>query len=231
MDRSSIKFSSPVIEVEGLCKSVATADGQGVLHILRDIGFAVGAGESVAIVGASGSGKSTLLGLLAGLDVPVSGSVKIMGTDLFSLGEDARAALRGEEVGFVFQSFQLLPALTALENVMLPLELAGVEDPADGDLLEPGHHTRRGDLSAGGHQCQQIAALHPERARHLGADEHRAAVAIVEHRARRKAAAPLRHAEDRQRGECGTKRDHEDRQRGGKAQFNPRLQMCDVNNF
>ena len=124
MDRSSIKFSSPVIEVEGLCKSVATADGQGVLHILRDIGFAVGAGESVAIVGASGSGKSTLLGLLAGLDVPVSGSVKIMGTDLFSLGEDARAALRGEEVGFVFQFYNLIPSLTAVENVALITEIS-----------------------------------------------------------------------------------------------------------
>lgn len=108
---------------------MATADGRGELHILRDIGFAVGAGESVAIVGASGSGKSTLLGLLAGLDVPVTGSVRILGTDLFSLGEDARAALRGEAVGFVFQSFQLLPALTAIENVMLPLELSGAEDP------------------------------------------------------------------------------------------------------
>lgn len=104
------------------------ADRQGELHILQDIGFAVGAGESVAIVGASGSGKSTLLGLLAGLDVPVSGSVRILGTELFSLGEDARAALRGESIGFVFQSFQLLPALTALENVMLPLELAGHAD-------------------------------------------------------------------------------------------------------
>ncbi|MBR0565679.1 ABC transporter ATP-binding protein [Azoarcus sp. L1K30] len=128
MDRSGIEFSSPVIEVDKLCKSVAMADQQGELHILRDVGFAVGAGESVAIVGASGSGKSTLLGLLAGLDVPVSGSVRILGTELFSLGEDARAALRGESIGFVFQSFQLLPALTALENVMLPLELAGYAD-------------------------------------------------------------------------------------------------------
>jgi putative ABC transport system ATP-binding protein len=125
MDRSSIEMSPPVIEVAGLSKSVRLADGQGELHILREIAFSVGPGESVAIVGASGSGKSTLLGLLAGLDVPTAGAVRILGTDLFSLNEDARAALRGEAVGFVFQSFQLLPALTALENVMLPLELAG----------------------------------------------------------------------------------------------------------
>ncbi|MGE0012436.1 MAG: ABC transporter ATP-binding protein [Azoarcus sp.] len=128
MNRSGIEISSPVLEVENLCKSVAMADGKGELHILNDISFAVGAGESVAIVGASGSGKSTLLGLLAGLDVPVSGSVRILGTGLFDLDEDERAALRGESVGFVFQSFQLLPALTALENVMLPLELAGHAD-------------------------------------------------------------------------------------------------------
>jgi putative ABC transport system ATP-binding protein len=126
MDRSGIEFSIPVIEVDGLCKRVRMADGQGELHILQDVSFTVGAGESVAIVGASGSGKSTLLGLLAGLDVPCSGDIRLQGTKLFALDEDARAALRGEEIGFVFQSFQLLPALTALENVMLPLELAGV---------------------------------------------------------------------------------------------------------
>ncbi|MCV2216305.1 ABC transporter ATP-binding protein [Thauera sp. Sel9] len=126
MDRSGIEISIPVIEVERLSKRVKVADDEGDLHILQDVGFAVGAGESVAIVGASGSGKSTLLGLLAGLDVPSDGSVRLQGTDFFALDEDARAALRGEAIGFVFQSFQLLPALTALENVMLPLELAGM---------------------------------------------------------------------------------------------------------
>jgi putative ABC transport system ATP-binding protein len=125
MDRSGIEFSIPVIEVAGLAKRVDLGAGQGTLEILKDVSFAVERGASVAIVGASGSGKSTLLGLLAGLDVPSEGSVRIRGTDIFALDEDARAALRGEAVGFVFQSFQLLPALTALENVMLPLELAG----------------------------------------------------------------------------------------------------------
>lgn len=128
MDRSGIELSIPVIEVERLSKRVRVADTQDDLHILQEVSFAVGAGESVAIVGASGSGKSTLLGLLAGLDVPATGTVRLQGTDLFHLDEDARAGLRGEAIGFVFQSFQLLPALTALENVMLPLELAGLPD-------------------------------------------------------------------------------------------------------
>ena len=105
--------------------------GTGELVILRDIDLEVTPGEAVAVVGASGSGKSTLLALLAGLDTPTSGSVALDGHDLFSLDEDQRAELRGRLLGFVFQSFQLLPALTALENVMLPLELAAKDDAED----------------------------------------------------------------------------------------------------
>jgi putative ABC transport system ATP-binding protein len=104
------------------------ADATGTLTILHEVDFQLVARESVAIVGASGSGKSTLLSILAGLDVPSSGTVRLAGVDLFSLDEDARAALRAERVGFVFQSFQLLANLTALENVMLPLELKGADD-------------------------------------------------------------------------------------------------------
>jgi len=111
------------IEAQGLTKVVQ--DATGSLTILDDISLSIEAGETVAIVGASGSGKSTLLGLLAGLDVPTRGSVKLFGHALFERDEDARAQLRAERVGFVFQSFQLLPHLTALENVLLPLELAG----------------------------------------------------------------------------------------------------------
>ena len=111
------------MEATGLSKVVP--DGASELVILDDVGFSVFPGDALAIVGASGSGKSTLLGLLAGLDTPSRGSVRIGGTELFSLDEDGRAALRGRLLGFVFQSFQLLPALNALENVMLPLELAG----------------------------------------------------------------------------------------------------------
>ena len=115
-----------ILAVRGLCKEVQDASGK--LAILRDISFLLGAGQTVAIVGASGSGKSTLLGILAGLDTPTAGQVQLAGQDLFALDEDQRAALRARHVGFVFQSFQLMPSLTALENVMLPLELAGVPD-------------------------------------------------------------------------------------------------------
>ena len=111
------------IVVENLCQHVR--DSTGVLHILEDVSLTVDAGEAVAITGSSGSGKSTLLGLMAGLDRPSSGRVSLLGQDLFMLSEEGRAALRAKHVGFVFQAFQLLPHLTALENVMLPLELAG----------------------------------------------------------------------------------------------------------
>ena len=119
-------MSEIIISVEHVCKSVT--DSTGTLEILRDIDFALNAQETAAIVGASGSGKSTLLSIIAGLDTPTSGTVRVAGTDLFALSEDARAALRARQVGFVFQSFQLLGNLTALENVMLPLELAGRKD-------------------------------------------------------------------------------------------------------
>lgn len=115
-----------MVEVEGLCKQVP--NGDGTLSILHEISFSVTTGEAVAVVGASGSGKSTLLGLVAGLDLPTTGRVVIDGQDLGKLDEDERAAMRGRMLGFVFQSFQLLPALTALENVALPLELAGQPD-------------------------------------------------------------------------------------------------------
>jgi len=112
-----------MVKAAGLSKVVP--NGASQLVILHEIDLAVMTGEAVAIVGASGSGKSTLLGLLAGLDTPSAGNVQLNGADLFALDEDGRAALRAHLLGFVFQSFQLLPALNALENVMLPLELAG----------------------------------------------------------------------------------------------------------
>ena len=119
----------PIVEVCHVGKQVA--DSTGTLTILHDIDFSLAHRESAAIVGASGSGKSTLLSIIAGLDVPTSGTVRIGGEDLFTLDEDARAALRARQLGFVFQSFQLLGNLTALENVMLPLELQGRPDARD----------------------------------------------------------------------------------------------------
>jgi len=164
------------VKCEGLTKQVSTPDH--VLTIVKDATFDVRAGEAVAILGASGSGKSTLLGLLAGLDVPSSGRVRIDGEDLFSLSEDGRAQLRGRMVGFVFQSFQLLPALTALENVMLPLELSGGADAASraravlgrvglGERL--GHYPRQ--LSGGEQQRVAVARALANRPLVLLADE------------------------------------------------------------
>ncbi|MFO1430797.1 MAG: ABC transporter ATP-binding protein [Candidatus Competibacteraceae bacterium] len=127
MPAKTMNATPYLIRAENLGKRVPSPEGE--LIILEGVNLAVSAGESVAIVGASGSGKSTLLGLLAGLDTPSSGRVWLAGTDLNSLDEDGRAQLRARRVGFVFQSFQLLPGLTALENVMLPLELAGHADP------------------------------------------------------------------------------------------------------
>ena len=118
-----------MIKVSQLLKTVSTADGD--LDILRGIDLEIEQGASAAIVGASGSGKSTLLGLLAGMDLPSAGEIWLDGEALGALDEDQRARLRAEKVGFVFQSFQLLPALTARENVMLPLELAGVSGAAE----------------------------------------------------------------------------------------------------
>ena len=115
-----------IIAVEHVFKSVT--DSTGTLDILRDIHFGLASRETVAIVGASGSGKSTLLSIIAGLDTPTRGTVRLDGADLFAVSEDERAALRARKIGFVFQSFQLLGNLTALENVMLPLELAGRRD-------------------------------------------------------------------------------------------------------
>jgi len=119
-------MSESIISVEHVYKAVT--DSTGTLEILRDIDVALNARETAAIVGASGSGKSTLLSIIAGLDTPTSGTVRLAGQDLFAMDEDARAALRAHQVGFVFQSFQLLGNLTALENVMLPLELDGRRD-------------------------------------------------------------------------------------------------------
>ncbi|HEX3061541.1 MAG TPA: ATP-binding cassette domain-containing protein [Usitatibacter sp.] len=148
------------------------------LTIVRDATFEVRAGEAMAILGASGSGKSTLLGLLAGLDVPTSGKAWIGGEDLFALSEDGRAQLRGRMVGFVFQSFQLLPALTALENAMLPLELSGGADAAARarDVLQRvglgerlGHYPRQ--LSGGEQQRVAVARAFVTQPRVLFADE------------------------------------------------------------
>jgi putative ABC transport system ATP-binding protein len=169
-------MSDPIISALHIHKSVT--DSTGTLDILRDMSFDLGARETVAIVGASGSGKSTLLSIIAGLDTPTGGTVRLAGTDIFALDEDERAALRARQVGFVFQSFQLLGNLTALENVMLPLELAGRRDSrraATGMMKRVGLGERLGHyprtLSGGEQQRVALARAFVVRPRLLLADE------------------------------------------------------------
>jgi putative ABC transport system ATP-binding protein len=164
------------IDVDAVGKTVPNGDDR--LTILHEISFAVAAGEAVAIVGASGSGKSTLLGLMAGLDLPSHGAIRLAGHDLAQLDEDDRAALRGRLLGFVFQSFQLLPALTALENAMLPLELAGLPkalDVAEAMLQRVGLGARLGHypkhLSGGEQQRVALARAFAMQPKILLADE------------------------------------------------------------
>jgi putative ABC transport system ATP-binding protein len=171
-----MKNNSSVLSARGIGKIVKS--GADDLVILREIDLAVTSGEAVAVVGASGSGKSTLLAILAGLDTPTSGAVELAGRDIFSLNEDQRAELRGRNVGFVFQSFQLLPSLTALENVMLPLELSGqekAEELARQMLIRVGlgerlHHYPK-HLSGGEQQRVALARAFVVRPKLLLADE------------------------------------------------------------
>jgi putative ABC transport system ATP-binding protein len=165
-----------MIKTSQLIKRVSTAESE--LEILRGIDLEIKRGETAAIVGASGSGKSTLLGLLAGLDAPSSGEITLDGTNIVNLDEDERATVRSEKVGFVFQNFQLLPALTALENVMLPLELAGVDGAREKSeeflsrvgLAERFHHYPR-TLSGGEQQRVAIARAFASQPLILFADE------------------------------------------------------------
>lgn len=166
----------PIVQARKLGKQVSSPEGD--LVILDDVTFDVSAGEAVAVVGASGSGKSTLLGLLAGLDSPTRGSVTLDGVLLNSLDEDGRAALRAQRVGFVFQSFQLLPSLTALENTMLPLELAESDNPREAALrvldrvgLSDRVHHYPNQLSGGEQQRVAIARAFASNPAILFADE------------------------------------------------------------
>jgi putative ABC transport system ATP-binding protein len=167
---------SSVLKAENLCKQVSSPEG--ALTIVDDVSLEIAAGESVAVTGPSGAGKSTLLALLAGLDVPTRGRVLLAGQDLTRLDEDGRARLRAQRVGFVFQSFHLIPALTALENVMLPLELAGLRDARRiaaetlagvGLKDRTGHYPRQ--LSGGEQQRVAIARAFVTRPAVLFADE------------------------------------------------------------
>jgi putative ABC transport system ATP-binding protein len=168
--------SSAVLTAEKVGKQVSSPEGN--LTILSDVSFSIQAGESVAVVGASGAGKSTLLALLAGLDLPTEGSIWLNGADLTKLDEDGRAAIRAANVGFVFQSFHLVPSLNALENVMLPLELAGVDDPRKSavDILREVGLSERGrhypsQLSGGEKQRVAIARAFATEPAVLFADE------------------------------------------------------------
>jgi putative ABC transport system ATP-binding protein len=165
-----------VLKAENLCKQVSSPEGP--LTIVDGVSFDIAAGESVAVTGPSGAGKSTLLALLAGLDLPTAGKVWLDGVDLTGLDEDGRARLRAQRVGFVFQSFHLIPALTALENVMLPLELAGRRDARAaatqtlgrvGLKERTGHYPRQ--LSGGEQQRVAIARAFVTRPAVLFADE------------------------------------------------------------
>jgi putative ABC transport system ATP-binding protein len=165
-----------VLKAENLCKQVSSPEGS--LTIVDEVSLAILAGESIAVIGPSGAGKSTLLALLAGLDVPTRGRVLLEGVDLTQLDEDGRARLRAQRVGFVFQSFHLIPALTALENVMLPLELAGRSDArrTAAETLRgvglgerTGHYPRQ--LSGGEQQRVAIARAFVTRPAVLFADE------------------------------------------------------------
>ena len=169
-------MNESVLEARALTRQVSSPEG--TLTILADVNLCIGRGEAVAIVGASGAGKSTLLALLAGLDTPTSGGVRLNGIDLFALDEDGRALARANNVGFVFQSFCLLPALTAIENVMLPLELAGRTDAREAarsalsgvGLADRLHHYPR-QLSGGEQQRVAIARAFVGRPAILFADE------------------------------------------------------------
>ncbi len=166
----------PVLAAERVTKEVISPEG--TLTILADVDLRIAPADTVAIIGASGAGKSTLLALLAGLDTPTSGRIWLNGVDLTTLNEDGRAAVRAQHVGFVFQSFHLLPSLTAIENVMLPLELAGRSDAralaeealAQVKLTERKHHYPR-QLSGGEQQRVAIARAFVSRPAVLFADE------------------------------------------------------------
>ena len=176
MNTPTLKNESFALEAENLSKIVTSPEG--MLTILDQVSLQVSRGERIAIIGASGAGKSTLLGLLAGLDLPTSGKVWLGGNELTALDEDGRAALRANEVGFVFQSFHLIPSLTALENVMLPLELANHENPlgAASQALQnvglgerAGHYPKQ--LSGGEKQRVAIARAYVIQPTVLFADE------------------------------------------------------------